>query len=583
MADFEKDLKYIEEHSMVANEDLVEKIKADASNLSPSQAWERGIRVPEQNTRRKPTQHVTYSREAVMRYKVPSIEHVLDNTSVLLNMVQHHYTKQVDRLNRLEDYYLALNPAILEGERRSDTRKSDHRAPHAFADNLANFTNAYTLGNPVKIEVTTENNNEADANDFKKLLDKFNQSNDINAHNLELGLNQNIFGQAYELIYQNEKDQTKTSLLPPQEVFMIYDNTIAEKVVGACWYRLVQDWSETDANKRNKYRITLYTPDNVYTYNLIDEEIIKTDKSANLTLNEENGVEEHSFFGVPIIENRSNGYKMGIFEKQIPLIDLYDSAQSDTANYMTDFNDATMVIKNGKIANANATTLQAMADANVVVIESTLDGAGNIATSPDVSYLTKSYDVAGVEKYKDRIKTDIYTQSNIPDLSDTNFSGNQSGEAMKYKTFGLEQKRADKEKYFAKSLRVRYKLFENLMRATHQYTGDAIVLNFSFTPNLPQAYLEELKTFVSAGGRVSLETMLDLLSFIPDSKEELIKIANGMHPDYFTEMLTDEALAGDNLSMLQRAELMRRTNMLEENAFEVENEEIEETNAELNG
>ncbi len=28
----------------------------------------------------------------------------------------------------------------------------------------------------------------------------------------------------------------------------------------------------------------------------------------------------------------------------IPLIDLYDAAQSDTANYMSDLNDATLVI-----------------------------------------------------------------------------------------------------------------------------------------------------------------------------------------------------------------------------------------------
>ena len=32
------------------------------------------------------------------------------------------------------------------------------------------------------------------------------------------------------------------------------------------------------------------------------------------------------------------------FEKVIPLIDLYDNAQSDTANYMSDLNDAMLLV-----------------------------------------------------------------------------------------------------------------------------------------------------------------------------------------------------------------------------------------------
>ena len=40
--------------------------------------------------------------------------------------------------------------------------------------------------------------------------------------------------------------------------------------------------------------------------------------------------------------------------------------------------------------------------------------------------------------------------TNTPDMTDENFSGNQSGEAMKYKLFGLEQRTAIKEGLFRK-------------------------------------------------------------------------------------------------------------------------------------
>ena len=40
--------------------------------------------------------------------------------------------------------------------------------------------------------------------------------------------------------------------------------------------------------------------------------------------------------------------------------------------------------------------------------------------------------------------------TNTPDMTDENFSGNQSGEAMKYKLFGLEQRTAIKKVYSEK-------------------------------------------------------------------------------------------------------------------------------------
>lgn len=46
------------------------------------------------------------------------------------------------------------------------------------------------------------------------------------------------------------------------------------------------------------------------------------------------------------------------FEKVIPLIDLYDEAQSDTANYMSDLNDAMLLIKGNVDLNEEVATLQ---------------------------------------------------------------------------------------------------------------------------------------------------------------------------------------------------------------------------------
>lgn len=454
--------------------------------------------------------YVSYTKDAVLRYRAPSIEEVLEKPTLLLDMIKHHKLHQVPRLRILEQYYLNNNAMILHGERRRETDASDHRIRHAFAGIISDFINTYVLSNPVKIEDVADAEKQSD---FVGIIDDFNIANDIDSHNLEIGKDQNNFGRAFEILVRTEDDRDKIYRLEPTEVFMIYDETIATRVIGACRY-----YKENELDRESKYIAELYTYERIHVYEGLDI----TDQGKKI----EESVEkqsEHQFNGVPIIEYRSDRYRMSVFEKQLSQIDAYDAAQSDTANYMTDFNDAILVLE-GRIKNAgDAEYMRKMKDARMMVLipDENYDGRDGTMKA---SYLTKSYDVAGVEAYKSRLKEDIFTSAAVPNLSDDAFAGNQSGEALKYKLFGLQQKRADKEKYLAKGFRVRYKLLENLKRTISEFSGDEIQLNFIFTPNLPKAFLEELKTFIAAGGRVSQQTMLSILSFIDDVKQEIERI-----------------------------------------------------------
>ena len=140
-------------------------------------------------------------------------------------------------------------------------------------------------------------------------------------------------------------------------------------------------------------------------------------------------------------------------------------------------------------------------------------------------YIYKQYDVNGVEAYKDRVRKDIHEISMIPDLTDDNFSGVQSGEAMKYKLFGFEQMTAVKQRLFKKGLMRRYRLLFNLKSNVAEIeNSDLKGLRVIFTPNLPKAILEELKALVDAGAEISQETILGLASFVPDVKAELKRV-----------------------------------------------------------
>ena len=88
---------------------------------------------------------VTYDRESVRKYRAKSIKYLLDDTSLLMNMIVHHKTYQVPRLQVLEDYYLNNNSMILHGSRRQDEGKSDHRIRHSFASVISFFNCAYNF------------------------------------------------------------------------------------------------------------------------------------------------------------------------------------------------------------------------------------------------------------------------------------------------------------------------------------------------------------------------------------------------------------------------------------------------------
>ncbi|PWZ98446.1 phage portal protein, partial [Staphylococcus pseudintermedius] len=79
-----------------------------------------------------------------------------------------------------------------------------------------------------------------------------------------------------------------------------------------------------------------------------------------------------------------------------------------------------------------------MRKSRIILAKTKADASGRMGNA-NVDFIYKQYDVAGVEAYKKRIQKDIHKFTNTPDLSDENFGGVQSGEAMKYKLFGVEQ------------------------------------------------------------------------------------------------------------------------------------------------
>lgn len=441
--------------------------------------------------------------EANVHYRYSADDNLADDTDAIKDMIEHHLEHQVPRLRILNDYYLGKNSYIYGVQRRIDKEKSDHRISNNFARYISQFIQGYLVGNPIKVGHKDEK--------IAEQIQEINAMNDADSINEDLVLDVSKYGRAYELVIRNNEDEDRFYLSDVMETFIIYSDTIDMKPVGAIRY-------VRKRHKDGEYRIkpTLYTERNVVEF--------AESKMDEITIRRDGEPKEHGFDGVPVIEYQNNRFRQGDYENVISLIDAYDSAQSDTANYMTDLNDALLVIIGNVKAPENMGTN--LREANAVHLEPSTDINGK--ESPvSVGYEYKKYDVAGTEAYKRRIAEDIHKFSNTPNMNDENFASNTSGVAMRYKLFGLEQARANKETLFEKGLRQRYKLIASLKTAINELSGDANMadLSITFTPNFPEAEEEELKAFIDAGGQLSLETLLKTLSFVDDVDAEMERIA----------------------------------------------------------
>lgn len=444
-----------------------------------------------------------YGPEANFTYRANSAEEILNDKALLREMIMDHNQTQCPRLAALDDYIKARNPAIYDANRRrTEPEKADYRAAHNFAKIINVFDVGYNTGVPIKKISEDDKINE--------LIKEYDETNDIEALDAELWRDFRKYGRAYELQYRNQNDEDRSVISNVFETFVCYGLDVERTPLFAVRYPKYRTGAE------ERVRVTVYTDTEIITYKPTTVTIL------NL---EEEGREQHYWGEVPITEYSPDRYRQGGYEDVTSLIDLYDAAQSDTANYMSDFNEATLAITGD--LDMNRYTAQEMIDmknANLLLLSSGINPDGS-RSQTDAKYIYKQYDVTGAEAYKERLQKDIHKISFVPDLTDEAFSGTQSGEAMKYKLFGFQQVCKTSQRGFKKGLMRRYRLLLNMKNFVQEADNtDLGKLQIIFTPNLPKAILEELKALADAGAQFSQETLLSLASFIEDAQSEMEKV-----------------------------------------------------------
>lgn len=449
--------------------------------------------------------------DARKRYTYTTAEELLAAPDKILEVIAHFEEHQLPRMERLAAYSRAENVEVLETQRRSETDMADIRTPHDFGGYIATFMTGYLAGNPIQIRY----DDKIDQSPVDLAIESVDTTNNAKAHNAMIVRDATIYGRAFEIVFRGE-EVTKYKKLSPLNTIMIYDMRIERTRIAALRFY--------DNELLEKRFIEFYDEKQKILYEVDGEALREVE------------TEPHFFGEVPIHELENNEDRMGDFEKVIPQIDLYDFAQSDTANYMQDFNDAILGIF-GDIDLGNVSPdekiemMKKMRQARLMHLKppKNMDGKeGNISAE----YLVKNYDVAGTEAYKTRIQSDIHKFTFTPDLLDENFAGVQSGEALKYKLFGLEVLGTTKETLLRQFLQERYSLIFSVGEILQQNGQfDPTLLQVTIVPKLPHSLEEAIKNFESLGGEMSNETKLRITGIVEDAAEEQTRVDNSINDE----------------------------------------------------
>ena len=117
--------------------------------------------------------------------------------------------------------------------------KPDNRLVANFPRYITDTFMGYAYGN--RIKKTHPDQTVLDT------ITAFEDANEIPDHEFELLKYVCIFGHAFEYLYQDEKSQTKMTAVKPDELFVVYDDTLKQRALFAVRYGYHENNSQTSS------------------------------------------------------------------------------------------------------------------------------------------------------------------------------------------------------------------------------------------------------------------------------------------------------------------------------------------------
>lgn len=423
--------------------------------------------------------------------------------SALLAYYISKHKAEISRYEMLWKMYRGRH-AIVDAEEK-DSYKPDNRIVANFARYVVETFNGYFMGKPVTVSHEDP--------ELSKQVNRLMKLNDQDDNNAELSKLVRIYGRAYEFLYQNENTETCITYNSPLDMFMVYDDTIAQRPFFAVRYYLNED---------NRLQGEIYTSDKVYDF-------IQGEKGYQI-INDH----PHYYQDVPVIEYVNNDERQGIFEPVISMINAFNKALSEKANDVDYFADAYLAILGVQLDKDG---LQKIRDNRIINFFGTDDPEQikNIV----VEFLQKPDGDSSQEHLLDRLEKLIYQMAMVTNLNSESF-GNASGVGLLFKLQEMENLALAAERKFTSGMNRRFKmLFRLPTNVPSSQSEEWFNLEFTFHRNIPKDVLSEIQAAQEAAGLLPLEDRVSMVSTVKDPKataEQMKEESGGAVTDNFSRI-----------------------------------------------
>ena len=422
-----------------------------------------------------------------MKYKPPKLMTFPKDEPITVEVLTKFMEKhklEVARYEYLKNMYRGI--MSIDDEPTKDPWKPDNRLTVNFTKYIVDTFTGYFNGIPVK-------KSHSDKEILSK-LQEFDNLNDMEDEESELAKMACIYGRAFELLYQDEETRTNVTYNTPENIFMVYDDTIKQEPLFAVRYGYDDDY---------KLYGEVYTKETTYALNGTMGFYNMTEQAPN------------PFDDLPVVEFYFNEERMSIFESVISLVNAFNKAISEKANDVDYFSDQYLAFLGAAVEEEDLKNIRSNRVINYY-------GESSEAKNVDVKFLEKPDSDSQTENLLDRLTKLIFQTTMVANISDESF-GSSSGVSLAYKLQAMSNLALSFQRKFQSSLNSRYKLFCEL--STNVSNREAWKdIEYTFTRNEPKDIKEQAETASILAGITSQETALSVISVIPDVQAEMEKI-----------------------------------------------------------
>ena len=411
---------------------------------------------------------------------------VIDGEIVKKYIDKHQ--EQLPRYQKLKQLYKGDHDIIRQ------TAKEDFKPDNRVIVNLAKVIVDTFMGFFNGIPIKKKHSKKKVA----KVITEFDNRNDIEDQEYELAKIACIYGHGFEYMFQDEDTKTCVVYNSPEDMFLVFDNTVKQQPLFAVRYGY-------DEDDDGKIYGQLFTLDYEYTFTGGDGDEITIDEGSKKV---------NPFDEIPVYEFIHNEERMSVFESVLSAQESLNKTFSEKANDIDYFADAYLAIIGAKIEDGNLVSIRDNRTINLY------NESGQPITL-DAKFLEKPSADGTQEHYLDRLERFIYQVSMVANISDQEF-GNSSGVALAYKLLPMQNLAMTMQRKYVSSLKQRYRrvlsLRTNILNSFKDQWQD---IEFSFTRNIPQNVLEESQIMQNVDGIVSKETQLSVFSKVDDPAKEI--------------------------------------------------------------